>query len=91
MPVFVDSHELRAFAAQLQRFSETLNDNLNRTQGQMGQLAESWQDEEFEQFRNVFVKAAPLLRQFIEEANKTVPALQRDAEAIDEYSRLKAE
>ena len=89
MPVHVNGEELRVFAAQLKRFSQILGENMSRTQGQMGQLGESWKDAEFAQFRDTFVKTYPLLKQFIEEAEKTVPVLIRDAESIDEYSSLK--
>ena len=91
MPVYVNSEELRIFAAQLKRFSQALTENMARTQGQMGQLGESWKDAEFAQFRDTFMKTNPLLKQFIEEAEKTVPALLRDAKAIEEYSSLKPE
>lgn len=91
MPVHVNSEELRVFAAQLKRFSQVLSENMARTQGQMGQLGESWKDAEFAQFRDTFMKTNPLLKQFIEESEKTIPALLRDAEAIDEYSNLKSE
>ena len=91
MPVHVDAEELRVFAAQLKRFSEVLGDTMVKTQGQMGQLSESWKDAEFDRFRESFVKTYPILKQFIEEAQRTVPALLRDAEAIEEYSSLKAE
>lgn len=91
MAVHVNSEELRVFAAQLKRFSQVLGENMARTQGQMGHLGESWRDAEFAQFRDTFVKTNPLLKQFIEEAEKIVPSLLRDADAIDEYSSLKPE
>ena len=91
MAVHVNSEELRVFAAQLKRFSQVLGENMARTQGQMGHLGESWKDAEFAQFRDTFVKTNPLLKQFIEEAEKIVPSLLRDADAIDEYSSLKPE
>ena len=91
MPVHVNSEELRVFATQLKRFSQVLSENMGRTEGQMGQLGESWKDAEFAQFRDTFIKTNPLLKQFIEEAEKTVPSLLRDAEAIDEYNSLKPE
>lgn len=91
MAVHVNSEELRVFAAQLKRFSQVLGENMARTQGQMGHLGESWKDAEFAQFRDTFVKTNPLLKQFIEEAEKIVPSLLRDADAINEYSSLKPE
>lgn len=91
MPVHVDSSELRAFAVKLKRFSEVLKESMDRTQGQMGQLSDSWKDAEYEQFRDTFVKTYPLLKQFIEEAEKTVPTLIRDAEAVDNYMNLHTE
>jgi uncharacterized protein YukE len=91
MPVFVNADELRTFAAQLKKFSETLSESMARTQGQMGHLSESWRDEEFAQFRDVFARTYPLMREFIAEAEKAVPSLLRDAEAIEEYAHFKAE
>jgi uncharacterized protein YukE len=91
MPVHVDAEELRAFAAQLKRFSEVLSDNMGRTQGQMSSLSETWMDAEFDQFRDGFSKTYPLIKQFVDEANRTVPALLRDADAIAEYASLKPE
>lgn len=91
MNIHVDPEELRKFAAELKRFSETLSENMRRTQGQMGQLSESWRDAEFEQFRAAMASTYPLIQQFIEEAEKTAPTLLRDAEAIQEYQSLKPE
>ena len=91
MAIHVDSEELRTFAAQLKRFSETLSENMKRTQGQMGHLGESWRDEEFAQFRDTFAKTYPVVQAFIAEAESAIPKLQRDAEAIDEFAQLKAD
>ncbi|MDQ3812931.1 MAG: hypothetical protein M3347_03160, partial [Armatimonadota bacterium] len=65
--------------------------SMSRTQGQMAHLSDSWRDEEFAQFRDVFVRTYPLMREFIAEAEKAVPSLLRDAEAIEEYASLKPE
>lgn len=89
--VYVDSQSLRDFAARLKQFSDLLNEEMTRTQGQMGQLGDSWKDEGYEEFKNAIAKTFPMLRQLIEESNQTVPKLLRDAEAVDEFTRLKPE
>lgn len=91
MPVHVDAEEMRKFAAQLKRFSDVLGENMSGTNAQLGRLSESWKDNEFAQFRESFAKCYPLLKQFIEEANKTVVSLNRDAESIEAYAILKPE
>jgi uncharacterized protein YukE len=87
----VDSQALREFAAQLKRFSEILSDDMARTQGQMSQLGESWRDPGYEEFRNAMAKSYPMLKQLVAEANSTVPKLNRDAEAVEEFAQLRPE
>jgi uncharacterized protein YukE len=91
MPVHIDPEETRIFASQLKKFSQTLSESLQRTQGQMGQLGETWKDAEYEQFRQVFAKTYPLIQQFVQESERTIPSLIRHADDIDEYLRMKPE
>lgn len=90
MAIHVDSEELRSFAAQLKRFNEVLGQNMKSTQGQIAHLGESWRDDEFAQFRDVFAKTYPTMQAFIAEAEAAIPPLLRDAEAIEEFAQLKA-
>jgi len=91
MPIYVESDALRSFAAQLKKFSETIGESKGRTQGQLGRLGESWKDEGFTEFQEVFTRTYATLDRFVAEAENVVPKLILDADAIDEYTRFRPE
>jgi uncharacterized protein YukE len=85
--VYVDPAKLRSFAQQLKRFSTDMSSDINRLGSQLGRLREKWRDQEYDKFIRQFASAQNLLRRFVEETNKTVPLLEKDAIVIEEYQR----
>jgi uncharacterized protein YukE len=86
---YVDPERLRDFAQKLKSFTDLVENSTQALNGRMGHLGESWRDQEYENFKQQFERTKLLLRKFTEEANRTVPLLERDAQAAEEYQRLK--
>lgn len=86
---YVDPERLRDFAHRLKSFADLVENNAQSLNGRMGHLGESWRDQEYENFKQHFERTRLLLRKFTEEANRTAPLLERDAQAAEEYQQLK--
>ena len=87
--IYTDPEKLRQFSADLKRFAEITHSHMEATKGRLGRLGDTWRDHEYEKFVQVFAGAQKLLRKFVEETNRIAPLLERDAEALEEYQRLK--
>ena len=85
--VYVDPEKLRNFSRQLKIFAKDVSNDVSRLRSQMGRLREGWRDQEYEKFVRQFASAEKLLRRFVEETNKTIPLLEKDADIIEEYQR----
>lgn len=89
--VYVDPEELRAFASKLKSFAEFVDGQANSITTDLGRLGETWRDQEYEDFVKYFNRTKQLLRKFTDEAKRTVPLLERDANLAEEFLRLKPE
>jgi uncharacterized protein YukE len=87
--VFTEPKRIRDFASDLSNFREHINELADRLRGNLSRLSESWRDEEFEKFREVFETAQQRLRKFSAEVEETLPKLERDAAAAEEIHRVK--
>jgi uncharacterized protein YukE len=87
--VHVDSRKLRSFSRELTDFASVVEDQMSGLKNSLGRLGETWRDQEFEAFINQLSLAQHHLSQFVEEAKRTAPLLERDATAIDDLNRLK--
>ena len=83
-----DPERLRDFAARLNRFASTSDEQLERLRSAVRHLGESWQDQEFENFCGAFVKAQWGLKCFIDEVHKVTPLLEDDASKLEDYQRF---
>ena len=83
--VYVEPERLRKFANDLKIFRSDVNELTSRLRGNLNRLSDSWQDQEFEKFRQVFEVAQERLRKFSDEIEQTVPKIERDAQAAEDY------
>lgn len=87
--IHVDPEKLRSFASELKHFTDTVNHSVNTLKNNVSHLGESWRDDEFEKFKREFDSVQRYLTKFVEEAKNTTPQLERDANNIEEYLKLK--
>jgi WXG100 family type VII secretion target len=87
-PIHVDPEKLREFATNLRGLSQHVDGSLSRLNGHLSRLASTWRDQEFTHFREETLKTQQLLKSFVQEVDRIVPSLQRDAERIAEYQRV---
>jgi len=85
--MYVNPDALRDVAGSLAKFSGCVTENMDRLQAQASQLGNSWRDEGFSRFMVEFQRVNAVLRHFVEECDKTVPSLLRDASAAEDYLR----
>jgi len=83
--VHVDPERLRRFAGELGRFTEVITNYFDVLSNELHRLGSSWQDQEYEKFRDSFAPSRQMLQKFANESKKIVPLLERDATAIEEY------
>jgi uncharacterized protein YukE len=84
-----DPDRLRAFAVSLNQFAASSDELLSRLKTAVGHLGQTWRDQEFEKFVQVFATAQTQLRGFVDETRKVTPALEDDARKLEDYLKLK--
>jgi WXG100 family type VII secretion target len=83
--VIVDPGELRRFAQMLKKFNEELQERLSALANQLGDLSNTWRDQEQQKFRTEFEQHMKMIARFVEANNQHIPYLMRKAERIEEY------
>lgn len=86
--IHTDPDKMRQFAGELKKFADTVNNEMSSMRGRLGRLGETWQDNQYEAFVDIFSKAEKTLKDFINETQSTVPLLERDAAAAEDTIRV---
>jgi uncharacterized protein YukE len=81
----VDPEELRRFAVALKRFTTGVNQQMSQLHAMMGQLAETWRDQEHAKFAAEFEQTLRALARFTDVADQQAPMLMKKADRIDDY------
>ena len=81
----VDPEELRRFAAELKRFSGSLQAEVIGVRRQFVRLGETWRDQEHAKYAEDFERMINAIGRFVESSAKQVPILLRKAEGIQQY------
>ena len=81
----MDPDEVRRFAGELKRFNEDVQARASSLQARFAALANTWQDQDHEQFAEEFVSTMKVLKKFMEVSEKHTPYLLRKAERIEQY------
>jgi uncharacterized protein YukE len=81
----VDPAELRRFAQMLKKVNDELSERLGALSTQLGELSNTWRDQEQTKFTAEFHEHLKSIRKFIEANNLHIPYLLRKAERIEEY------
>ncbi|MEN3335565.1 MAG: hypothetical protein V7641_4930 [Blastocatellia bacterium] len=90
MPVaYADPQHLREFAHKLKAFAQDIDHYTNTVNGGMRRLGESWRDEYYYRFEEVFAEAAVMLHELAEASRELAPHLEHDAEIIDKRRPIK--
>jgi hypothetical protein len=81
----VDPSELRRFAQMLKKFNNEMTERMSALSNQLGDLSNTWRDQEQLRFRTEFEQHMVMIARFIEANNQHIPYLLRKAERIEEY------
>lgn len=86
--IYVDPEKVKNFAVQLSQFSKFVDQSVDRLNSSMSKLGESWRDQEFQAFLRETQQTQQRLKNFVQETEKILPVLKKDAEAMEVYQRL---
>ena len=86
--IHVNADDLTEFAQQLARFADRITEYDQKLAGGLSRLGQTCRDRDFEALNEHFQKSRQLLQKFVEEAKKTVPKLNSDAEIIRQYKAV---
>jgi WXG100 family type VII secretion target len=86
--IHVNPEEMRAFAAQLKRFSNELQASLKQTEGRLEHLNQSWRDQENAKFAQKFRQATKALHPLIQQMQEYEVFLKKKAKAADVYRNI---
>ncbi len=81
----VDPAELRRFAQELKRFNTMITDQMGVVRSRLGELGQSWRDQEQAKFVEEFEQTTKVLARFVNASERHVPFLIRKAEKIEDY------
>ena len=81
----VDPNELRRFAGELKKFNVDVQVQMTRLASSMGNLQQTWRDQEQLKFTGEFDAMMKSLQRFLSATEVFVPFLVRKAERIEEY------
>ena len=85
--VFTDPDHIRQFSTDLSSFRENVANLTAQIQAQLGSLGDTWRDEAYQQFCEVFGRARHRIDVFSGQVEQTLPKLARDAENAEAYQR----
>ena len=80
-----DPEELLAFAANLEHYLNTLEEETGRLKSNFDQLGESWQDQQRASFEDTFEQLLNTIQNFKENASEQIPHLRILAEDLNTY------
>ena len=84
----VDPQSLRQFNDELRQFNEFIEEFLIDIKHKLNRLGETWRDQEYEKFTNVFQGTKRLLENFNDEAAKIVPQLEKEADLAEKFQKI---
>lgn len=87
--VHVDPEQLRTFSEILAQFAQRVHDYDAKLAHEVDRLGNTFRDQDYAKFREAFQSSRQLLKRFVEETQKVVPELKRDAEVIAQSQKLK--
>jgi WXG100 family type VII secretion target len=83
----VDSQKLRDFSSELKRFRREMEHRMRELSTKLGKLSDTWQDAQYEKFRDSFKRTQSAMNPFYNEVDRIAPKLDKDADIIEEYDR----
>lgn len=87
--VHTDPEHIRQFATDLSGFRERVTELTDQVHGQLATLGDTWQDEAYQQFCEVFAGARHRIAKFSQEVEQVLPELRRDAQRAEAYQNEK--
>lgn len=81
----IDPGEVRRFAQDLKRFTDTMHEQMTGLTSRHRQLGQSWRDQEHRKFTEDFEHTMRTMARFREQTAEIVPFLMRKAQRAEDY------
>jgi uncharacterized protein YukE len=81
----IDPDEVRKFAADLQRFTTTMEEQMNALMARHRSLGQTWKDQEHRKFSEEFEHSMRSLGRFRNTVHEHVPFLKKKAQRAEDY------
>jgi len=87
----VDPEKLRTLSVELTVFAGKIEQIDGDLQGGLARLGETFRDDEYIRFRELFLRSSQQLGQFVEAIRQFTPGLDRDVEELIAAQHIKPE
>jgi uncharacterized protein YukE len=81
----IDPAEVRRFAMELKKFTETMSEQMTVLKARHSQLGQTWRDQEHRKFTEEFEQTMRSLDRFRTQVMDHVPFLVRKAQRAEDY------
>ncbi len=81
----IDPGEVKRFAAELKRFTDTMHEQMNALMSRHRTLGQTWRDQEHQKFSEEFEHTMRTLARFRGQVGEHVPFLIRKAQRAEDY------
>ena len=85
MGAHIAPDELNRFTNRLEEYIQNVNDETDAFKRALSDVNETWNDEKYNEFEEVFTELERVVRAFTEQAEDEVPRLRRMEEDIRDY------
>jgi uncharacterized protein YukE len=80
-----DPDDIERFAQHLQYFNDQLRQNISQLDGAFGNLGDTWQDQQYQQFAEEYTQTKQMVEHFLETADQFIPFLGHQVAVLREY------
>jgi hypothetical protein len=87
--VHANPEDIRHFAAELQKFCDSVEHFDATIRGELGRLGNTFRDDGYEEFCESFAKSRTGLAKFLSSARIAGKDLVKDADALEKYQSVK--
>lgn len=86
--IYVNADELEQFARNLFQFAKSVEEIQQALRAGLANLSSTWRDQEYERFRDEFLKTERVINELLTEIRSVHPHLMEDVQFIRQYLQI---
>jgi len=83
--IHADPKEIERFRGQLTKFNNELERMTSQLEGNMRELGNTWQDQQFQKFSNEMTQSIHSFKRYLQSADSTLRELSKKVYHLNEY------